>query len=443
MDMNRWYQLLFSILCVYIFVPVHSQEYKQTGLPVCYITTDDHQEIVSKREYIVARMTLVDDNDTLLLNVEMNIRGRGNATWHTYPKKPYKLKFNKNVNILSNYGKHFALLPNYCDKSLMRTAIGFETCRLLEMDWVPADDFVELVLNGKHLGTYQLAETIRANKRRIQVEETGFLLQYDRFWYADDANYFFTHIYNYPMIVKSPDEDEITDNIFYNIKKTMNAFESALVNNSYLWDIIDIESFSKWYYASNILMLIDPNYYFYKKDNTEESLINMGPLWDFEWSLGIGWYDGIERPNPNHTLVDSCYFQQLSKNEFFVNNVRNIHNKYGKLIRNEILNYYDILSEKLNNSQKLNFILWPILNQRVSVGAYPLGSWEAEVECDKSFFKVHYNFLDTYFNSESMIEELQSPNLKNQFIYTIGGQRINSNMLSKGVYISGKRKIVR
>ena len=108
----------------------------------------------------------------------------------------------------------------------------------------------------------------------------------------------------------------------------MNAFESALVNNSYLWDIIDIESFSKWYYASNILMLIDPNYYFYKKDNTEESLINMGPLWDFEWSLGIGWYDGIERPNPNHTLVDSCYFQQLSKNEFFVNNVRNIHNKY-------------------------------------------------------------------------------------------------------------------
>ena len=141
--------------------------------------------------------------------------------------------------------------------------------------------------------------------------------------------------------------------------------------------------------------------------------------------------------------MDSCYFQQLSKNEFFVNNVRNIHNKYGKLIRNEILNYYDILSEKLNNSQKLNFILWPILNQRVSVGAYPLGSWEAEVECDKSFFKVHYNFLDTYFNSESMIEELQSPNLKNQFIYTIGGQRINSNMLSKGVYISGKRKIVR
>ena len=86
-------------------------------------------------------------------------------------------------------------MPNYCDKSLMRTAIGFETCRLLEMDWVPADDFVELVLNGNHLGTYQLAETIRANKRRIQVEETGFLLQYDRFWYADDVNHFFTDIY--------------------------------------------------------------------------------------------------------------------------------------------------------------------------------------------------------------------------------------------------------
>lgn len=81
----------------------------------------------------------------------------------------------------------------------------------------------------------------------------------------------------------------------------------------------------------------------------------MGPLWDFEWSLGIGWYDGVERPNPNHALLDSCYFRQLSQNEFFINNIRNIHNKYGKRIRNEILNYYDILSAKLEKSQKTKF----------------------------------------------------------------------------------------
>lgn len=60
-------------MCIF-FIPVHSQEYKQTGLPVCYITTEDRKEIVSKTDYIVAKLTLVDDNDTLLLNEEMNIK---------------------------------------------------------------------------------------------------------------------------------------------------------------------------------------------------------------------------------------------------------------------------------------------------------------------------------------------------------------------------------
>lgn len=247
------------------------------------------------------------------------------------------------------------------------------------------------------------------------------------------------------MIVKYPDEEEITSHQLDYIKNTVNVFERVLANNEYLWDIIDIESFSKWYYASNILMLLDPNYYFYKYDNTDASLIKTGPLWDFEWSLGIGWYDGEERPNPNHTLIDSCYFKQLSKNDYFINQVKAIHSDYGKIIRNRILDYYEELSIKLAKSQKSNFERWPILNSKISVGANPLGSWESEVECDKLFFINHFDFLDDIFNKETIVNEMNisSDRLKNEDIYTLGGQKTSISNIKKGIYIKGKRKYVK
>jgi len=438
-------QLLVFASVFIISIPVHSQEYKQTGLPVCYINTEGNKDITSKTVYISARMTLVNGEDTLLYNVEFNIRGRGNATWQSYPKKPYKLKFSENQDILTNYGKHFALLPNYCDKSLMRTAIGLETCRLLEMAWVPADDYIELVLNGEYLGNYQLVETVRANKNRIKLADTGFLLQYDRYWYKSDPVYFLSGTYNYPMIVKYPDQDMITDSCLDYIKNTINDFETSLTSNFYVWDKIDVESFAKWYYASNVLMLMDTNYYFYKKDNEDETLIHIGPLWDFEWSLGIGWYNGTERPNPNHELMNNCYFKQLSSNDFFMNQVRTIHQNYREKLRQQILEYYDLLYEKLKNSQKLNFERWPILDKLVSVGAYPLGSWEAEVECDKLFFLAHFQFLDEIFDSGCNIVEHKNQfgKFMNQFVYTLGGQRINDSYQQRGLYIKGTQKYIR
>lgn len=442
-DMYKLQLLVFTLVFL-VSISVHSQEYWETGLPVCYINTEDNKEITLKNVYIPARITLVDGEDTLLYNVEFNIRGRGNATWQSYPKKPYKLKFSENQNILNNYGKHFALLPNYCDKSLMRTAIGLETCRLLEMEWVPADDYVELVLNGEYLGNYQLVETVRINKNRINLTDTGFLLQYDQYWYKSDPVYFLSETYSYPMIVKHPDEDNITESSLDYIKNAINNFEISLENKSYVWDKIDVGSFAKWYYASNILMLMDMNYYFYKKDNSDETLIHIGPLWDFEWSLGIGWYNGRERPNPNHELMNNCYFKQLFSNDFFMRKVIAIHHNYGEKIRQQILEYYDLLYEKLKKSQELNFERWPILDKKVSVGAYPLGSWEAEVECDKLFFIAHYQFLDKIFDSECKIIEHKSQfgNFSNKHIYTFGGQRISDTHQLRGLFIKDTQKYI-
>ena len=77
--------------------------------------------------------------------------------------------------------------------------------------------------------------------------------------------------------------------------------------------------------------------------------------------------------------------------------VAKLHQHYGKKVRAGVLAYYDELSRQLWKSQELNFRLWPILDKRISVGAFPLGSREQEVECDRQFFLDHYEFLDTVF----------------------------------------------
>ena len=49
---------------------------------------------------------------------------------------------------------------------------------------------------------------------------------------------------------------------------------------------------------------------------------------------------------------------------------------------------------EIDVSQQMNFKKWDILNQRVSVGGIPLGSYGAELECDKEFIVERVRWLD-------------------------------------------------
>ena len=128
------------------------------------------------------------------------------------PKVPYKLKLSHKAPLLGmSANKHFVLLSNYFDKSLMRAAIGFKIGELLESSWTPESRFVELVFNGKYQGNYQLTESVREGANRIRVDETGFLTEYiypDRIAEEKvliqtiDSGYYYKFMY--------PDEKNIT-----------------------------------------------------------------------------------------------------------------------------------------------------------------------------------------------------------------------------------------
>jgi hypothetical protein len=71
-----------------------------TGLPIISITTDNHQPVTDKENYVSGTMTI---SKTPEVNQgyegRMKIKGRGNATWN-YEKKPYKVKLDTKSEIL-------------------------------------------------------------------------------------------------------------------------------------------------------------------------------------------------------------------------------------------------------------------------------------------------------------------------------------------------------
>jgi len=377
--------------------------YLYTGLPVCYITTRDSVEIKSRDKYVSATLCVVQNGRILFEDTLLSIKGRGQASWTSmFPKRPYKLKLSSKHELLGMpANKHFVLLANYTDKSLMRTAIGFKVGELLEREWTPQSRFVELVLNGEHLGNYQLTESVRAGKHRINVSSSGLILEYlypERV--VEEPFYFITKSFQLGYGFKYPDEDDMTEECVKYAADLMDQFEWQLTDSNSVTDItdfIDLESWAKWYYHLNILMQREYNIYYVKYDNTFNSKICLGPLWDFEWSLGVGYDDGKERPCQDHYLVTEKYFRRLIESPLFMAEVTKIHRQYGKQVREGVLRYYDELSDYLRKSQELNFKRWPILNERISVGGYPLGSWEQEVACDRQFFIDHYDYIDNEF----------------------------------------------
>lgn len=281
---------------------------------------------------------------------------------------------------------------------MLRVGISLELSRLMNFPWTSDDRFVEVVLNGEYLGNYQLVEPIEQGSNRVDIPKSGYLFERDGY-YSLEPNYFVSsmgHGYSF----KNPDpEDDLTTLQWEYIKNYVDAFEAVLTSSTFndpengYARFIDVSSFVRWFLFQNILANMDTNLYMTKVD-MGDSKIEMGPVWDFEWSIGIGWYEGA-RPRPANYYVwnsNAFYYDRLLQDPAFKAQVRELWQSIS--VTDKILSYIDETTTLLEKSVELNFKRWDIMNYRVSVGGIPMGSYDKEVACDRQFFNNHINWLD-------------------------------------------------
>lgn len=141
-------------------------------LPVLYIETEDGTEEVSKGEYKEISYVLQGAGESGYDHYEgkAQLKGRGNFSWEM-PKHPYKLKLDQKENLLGmGASKHWVLVPNFQDVSLMRNTLSYRLSGEMGLTAVQTQ-WVSLVFNGKYAGNYQLCQQIRPGSDQVPVTD--------------------------------------------------------------------------------------------------------------------------------------------------------------------------------------------------------------------------------------------------------------------------------
>ena len=189
-----------------------SRFYQVTNLPTVYIHTLNDEIPYDKEHQIVSQLTIISDDGTKLLSEPGTTRERGNAS-RDFPKKPWRIKFDKKQNVLDApaKAKKWTLINNYGDKTLMRNLLAFELSRRLGMTYTPFGTAVDVLLNGEYKGCYQLCDQVNINKHRVNITEMtpqdnegsaltgGYFVEIDA--YADQEKSWFTSNKGNPVTI--------------------------------------------------------------------------------------------------------------------------------------------------------------------------------------------------------------------------------------------------
>lgn len=367
-------------------------ELSSCGLPVLQISTENgvmpSYDIVyapdgclgvsiTNNDYVPGRMVMTLGSDTLYDSGSyvpdvsgMQIKCRGNSTGAYLAQHPYRLSLVKKADLLrrndpSFKHKKWLLMSMYTWNSTMSHAesnilnvLGTSLCRIFEKEWVPAYEFVQVVLNGAYQGMYYLIESVDRGQGRVDMDETGFLIEHDVFWWNEDRWFRTDHQRNtYAFTFKYPGKNDITD--FYQnvVHAYMNELEQVLYAGGDISQFISIPSFAKWILIQDVLGTVDAagtNRYLCKYDmdlrSPYSTLLQMGPLWDFDSSFKSDTCSHLH-------LFQDFYFPWLFKRADFVEEYVGQWNKYGPTLMQRLNEEFASVWEKYGETFDKNMAL--------------------------------------------------------------------------------------
>ena len=297
--------------------------------------------------YYITKIAIRDDNGTIQERNEWaGVRGRGNATWDISEiKKPLRIKFPQKTallttkdeegNIVNNNAnaKSWTLLANYYDATQVHNGMTYELTSYLGMEFCPAAVYVDMFVNGRYMGTYQISDHVQVADKRIPItEDIGFFFEANsgkRSGFLEDPymqiNFGGGNMY---VNIKSPDPDPAyvqnvsswrdtppaTSDPKFNVLKTHLEKVSKLAfqgpyNVAENWrKYVDMASAVNAFIGNDVAGDYDgtvANNYAYMADIY--SPVKFGPIWDFDLAWGA---------KVNGTDMTQKHFWETESNSF-------------------------------------------------------------------------------------------------------------------------------
>ena len=278
-----------------------------TGLPIMYINTASGQEVKDKDNYEDATIEITGTEDLPgLEKMDMRIHGRGNSSWDTFKKKPsYTISLNEKKKLLGMpKHKKWVLISNYRDKTLLRNNVAWWiSSHLSGIKYTPRFYHVELILNGRHRGVYQLVEQVRIDDDRVNINEMqptdtegeaitgGYIIELDRGSDADQWGWALPYLQggSHRANIKKPKIDESNQAQHDYIKDYLFKVDRLLGTSEDMTDVmeqyIDMPSWAAQWLVFELSGTPEPNgpnsWYTFKEKNDDKWYC--GPPWDFDY----------------------------------------------------------------------------------------------------------------------------------------------------------------
>ena len=231
--------------------------------------------------------------------IDASTRLRGNVT-QQMPKKAFAVKLDKKSGVLGMPAhKRWVLLANWKDRTLMRNAVANGIAKVFRdnlqggIPWNPSGEFVELVYNGVHVGTYYLCEQIKIDGNRLDIADPydpeegysgnpadyGYLMEsddgYDEAWQFTTANYV-------PFLLK----DDANDDMLTYAAGFVRGIEDQLYAGNYTeaFKKMDLTSFVDFWLIQELMMNSEVAHPKSCYSYINGGVMYAGPLWDFDWN---------------------------------------------------------------------------------------------------------------------------------------------------------------
>ena len=244
-------------------------------------------------------------------NSDVKIKGRGKHFKENL-KNAYNLKFGEKVSIMGlSSAKRWVLLSNAYDKTMIRSSVAFDIAAsdLFSFKWTPKSQPVELVLDGKYMGSYTLVEQIRVCEGRVSE---GQIFSAENS-YDEDDDAFQLKQSGMIFIMRDP-ETGVSGTKLMRTEKLLEEMESSMMagKSDYIKSL-DLQSFADWFVFNEIIKneeaISSDAYMVFSPDN----ILSMGPIWDMSKTMGGEYGDGYK----NSILSETPWFSHLLQNSDF------------------------------------------------------------------------------------------------------------------------------
>ena len=419
---------------VYTFIDLSVSDFS-SNLPIAVV--DTMGKGISKTSQTLSFASFIDtkrngragltDTPDFTGRAGINIRGQSSAG---FAKKQYHFETwdqydqDKDVSILGfPDDSDWILQGPYSDKSLMRNFLAYKWSNDIGR-YAVRTKFIEVFLNtdgrgismSDYVGVYVFMEKIKRGSDRVNVAELepsdntepqisgGYIFKKDK---SSPGETVFTTSRGLQIRVDEPRMEDITPQQVDWLKNYINQFESALYGTNFTDPVngyakyIDVDSFIDHHFMVELTKNIDGFRIstFMFKDRGGK--INMGPVWDYNLSLGnanylqgwlpAGWY------YPQISSGDYPWWPRLFEDPVFRRRYadRWFEFRENLLSTGRLLQDINYTSALLNEAQARNFDRWGILGRYVWPNWFIAHTYDEEINWMSGWLEQRLDWMDS------------------------------------------------